>query len=157
MIEEKIIYNVIEELKDIKEKVNINLYDSIIVNISELIKEEYSKDITEFKVLTSTVGLILTMNENVLRSTTRAIVFVDDKIKNLESVNLTELLGLVGVDLTKYKYLSKCNFLLNRLYLKDQINMIPGLIFENIYGEDSHPFAATLRTFETSLLPDETE
>ena len=61
-IGEQIIDGVIEEVIKIQNKYNIRFIDSIIINISDLIKEEYTKDLSKFQILTASVGVIFTQD-----------------------------------------------------------------------------------------------
>ena len=61
-IGEQIIDGVIEEVIKIQNKYNIRFINSIIINISDLIKEEYTKDLSKFQVLTASVGVIFTQD-----------------------------------------------------------------------------------------------
>lgn len=126
-IGEQIIDGVIEEVIKIQNKYNIRFIDSIIINISDLIKEEYTKDLSKFQVLTASVGVIFTQDYSD-KSISKAIIFNDENITNLPQTNLREIVSLVGGNFEDYKYLSRCTFHLNKIYKSEEIQYIPGII-----------------------------
>ncbi len=134
-IGEQIIDGVIEEVIDIQNKYNIRFIDSIIINISDLIKEEYTKDLIKFQVLTASVGVIFTQDysdisndEGNFKLISKAIIFNDENITNLPQTNLREIVSLVGGNFEDYKYLNRCTFHLNKIYKSEEIQYIPGII-----------------------------
>lgn len=134
-IGEQIIDGVIEEVIKIQNKYNIRFIDSIIINISDLIKEEYTKDLSKFQVLTASVGVIFTQDyldrsngEGSFKPISKAIIFNDENITNLPQTNLREIVSLVGGNFEDYKYLSRCTFHLNKIYKSEEIQYIPGII-----------------------------
>lgn len=126
-IGEQIIDGVIEEVIKIQNKYNIRFIDSIIINISDLIKEEYTKDLSKFQILTASVGVIFTQDYSD-KSISKAIIFNDENITNLPQTNLREIVSLVGGNFEDYKYLSRCTFHLNKIYKSEEIQYIPGII-----------------------------
>lgn len=134
-IGEQIIDGVIEEVIKIQNKYNIRFIDSIIINISDLIKEEYTKDLSKFQVLTASVGVIFTQDysdrsndDGNFKPISKAIIFNDENITNLPQTNLREIVSLVGGNFEDYKYLSRCTFHLNKIYKSEEIQYIPGII-----------------------------
>lgn len=134
-IGEQIIDGVIKELIDIQNKYNIRFIDSIIIDISDLIKEEYTKDLSKFQVLTASVGVILTKDYSNISIGAgdfdpifKAIIFNDENITNLPQTNLREIVSLVGGNLEDYEYLNRCTFHLNKIYKSEEIKYIPGII-----------------------------
>lgn len=134
-IGEQIIDGVIEEVIKIQNKYNIRFIDSIIINITELIKEEYTKDLSKFQVLTANVGVIFTQDyldrsngDGNFKPISKAIIFNDENITNLPQTNLREIVSLVGGNFEDYKYLSRCTFHLNKIYKSEEIQYIPGII-----------------------------
>lgn len=135
-IGEQIIDGVIEEVIKIQNKYNIRFIDSIIINISDLIKEEYTKDLSKFQVLTANVGVIFTQEyfstdwnaDGNFKPISKAIIFNDENITNLPQTNLREIVSLVGGNFEDYKYLSRCTFHLNKIYKSEEIQYIPGII-----------------------------
>lgn len=134
-IGEQIIDGVIEEVIKIQNKYNIRFIDSIIINISDLIKEEYTKDLSKFQVLTASVGVIFTQDysdrsngDDNSKPVSKAIIFNDENITNLPQTNLREIVSLVGGDFEDYNYLSRCTFHLNKIYKSEEIQYIPGII-----------------------------
>ena len=134
-IGERIIDGVIEEVINIQNKYNIRFINSIIINISDLIKEEYTKDLNKFQVLTASVGVIFTQDysdisndEGNFKPISKAIIFNDENITNLPQTNLREIVSLVGGNFEDYKYLSRCTFHLNKIYKSEEIQYIPGII-----------------------------
>jgi hypothetical protein len=152
-----VIKNVMDELHDIIKKYNIKFINNTIINVTELIKEAYSEDVTQFKVLTSEIGFLITEfyspdlsspEDRPSKSYSKSYssdnrfpryvlsIFSDNNIGRLEQVNLSDMLGLFGVDLTKFTYLSKCTFHFNKLYRPEQLDMIPS--FQYNYGIDEN-------------------
>lgn len=134
-IGEQIIDGVIEEVIKIQNKYNIRFIDSIIINISDLIKEEYTKDLSKFQVLTANIGVIFTQDYSDrlngygnFEPISKAIIFNDENITNLPQTNLREIVSLVGGDFEDYKYLNRCTFHLNKIYKSEEIQYIPGII-----------------------------
>lgn len=134
-IGEQIIDGVIEEVIKIQNKYNIRFIDSIIINITELIKEEYTKDLSKFQVLTANVGVIFTQDyldrsngDGNFKPISKAIIFNDENITNLPQTNLREIVSLVGGNLEDYEYLNRCTFHLNKIYKSEEIQYIPGII-----------------------------
>lgn len=129
-----VIENVMEELHLLISEFGLNILQSVIVNVTELIKDDYAEDVTKFRVITSKVGFIIdhmycppTNLGPDAKTSYNLIIFTDNKISGLEQVNLSDTIGLLDVDLTNFKYLSKCTFHFNRLYNTDQFNMIPSI------------------------------
>lgn len=134
-IGEQIIDGVIEEVIKIQNKYNIRFINSIIINISDLIKEEYTKDLSKFQVLTASVGVIFTQDysdrsngDGNFKPISKAIIFNDENVTNLPQTNLREIVSLFGDNFEDYKYLSRCTFHLNKIYKSEEIQYIPGII-----------------------------
>lgn len=119
-----VVNGVIVELQYIRDDIGLHLTNSLIVDVSEAIKLEYSMDLTKFKTLTATVGLMF-IDHAVYDE--RVVVFNDESIKNLPPIDLRELLGVYGIDLEEYKYLKNCKFYINKIYKASEINQIPGI------------------------------
>lgn len=127
----KKINEIIVELKTLVDLTNLNIMDSLIIDISDVIKEEYSKNLDEFKVLTSSIGMLFNgeLYETYTGKVESAIVIIfnDESINTLPQTNIRELLELYGQDLNEFENLAKCKFYINKIYKKEQISQIPGL------------------------------
>jgi len=133
----KIINEVINEFHTLTKY--LRLEKNTIFNVTELIREAYSADINKFKVVTSQISFIITKifsnfpyigsKPSQYRLTEyELIIFADNKVDNLEKINIGETVELLDIDLMSFKNLSKCTFHFNRLYLENQFNMIPGIL-----------------------------
>jgi hypothetical protein len=122
-----VIKEVMNELHTLIRDYNINIEKNTIINVTELIKEVYTEDVTKFKVITSSIGILIAYTND--KSYT-VLVFSDNSIEKLAPVNMTDTLGLLDVDMTKFAYLSKCTFHFNKLYLPNQLDMIPSFEYE---------------------------
>lgn len=137
-----VIKSVVDDIHDLMQIFSynsdrLNLFKNTIIDVTELIKEKYSKDVTKFKILTSRVGFIINSVEelhddcylNGKSYNYHLIIFADNKIDKLEPISLADLLGLFDLDMTDYAYLTNCTFHFNRSYNVDQFNMIPAVQF----------------------------
>ena len=126
-----IINKVMDELHSLIEDHDLHILKNTIINVSEAIKEEYEADVSEFKILTSQMNFIIdevkVSKSPDLGRIYHLIIFPDNKVGNLEQLILPDLLDIVGIDFTKYEYLSKCTFHFNKLYYTDQFHMIPSI------------------------------
>ena len=128
-----IIKNVMDELHILISQYGLHAVKNKIVNVTELIKANYTEDISHFKVLTSQICFIIdkTYYQSCLtqngKESYALIIFADNKAANLAQINLSDMIGLFDVDLSTYKYLSKCTFHFNTMYHKDQFDMIPAI------------------------------
>lgn len=133
-----VIRSVMDELHILIRDYNIKISKNTIVNVTEIIKEVYTENITEFRVLTSEVGFLITdiinppkFSEDVYNKSSYLLsIFSDNNISRLEQIGLSDMLGLFGVDLTKFTYLSKCTFHFNKLYRVEQLDMIPSIEYK---------------------------
>jgi hypothetical protein len=138
-----VIESVIADIHSLLKELNIKLVKNVIFDVTESVKEAYTADVTEFKVVTSHINFIIkdivqhSVGIEVVRNsvTYTILVFADSKVDNLEKVNLGEVTELFGVDLMEYTNLSKCNFHFNKLYLESQFNMIPCVEYKIVYSE----------------------
>ena len=114
---------------------NLTILDNTIIDVTELIKEEYEKDLENFKVLTSRIVFIIS-NVEYRESDNKIVyglhVFSDKRVTSLDQINLTDILGLFDIDLIKFKYLPRCTFHHNLLYNKDQFDMIPATLVDHV-------------------------
>lgn len=123
-----IIKNVMSELHKLISEYSLRVFNSIIVDISQLINEEYASDISRFRVITSQIGFVIEGTIGFDHPEKYSLlIFSDNRISSMDQVNLADMLGLFDVDLTTFPYLSKCTFHLNRLYNTEQIKMIPSI------------------------------
>ncbi len=131
-----VIKKVIDDLHKLEINKNFQLEKNVIFNVSDLINSEYSSDLDKFRVATSQINFIIkSINKNVEASYNYdytkdiynydILIFTDNKSSNLDQVNLTDLLGLFDIDINEYQYLSRCTVHVNRLYLPEQISMVP--------------------------------
>jgi len=127
----------IHSLSNLNREFYLSIVKNVIIDISQAVSEEYSADVSKFKVLTSKIGIIIesfaytsdykSTDDCDPKNTYYLKVFSDNKIDNLEQLNINDMLGLFDVDLINYPYLSKCTFRFNRLYNSDQMSMIPSI------------------------------
>jgi hypothetical protein len=138
------ITKVVDDLFDLwklmgSDKNNIPFRRNVIFNVTELINSEYALDLEKFRVMTTQINFII--NDVEIRSghiIYDLMIFPDNKVSNLEQVNLIDLLGVFDINLDNFTHLSKCPIHLNRLYLPEQFNMIPCLkysYFIKLYEE----------------------
>lgn len=133
-----VVKNVVDELDRLVTElldrdISLSISKNIVINITELLREEYTADVTRFKILTYQVGFIIDRISYPSGCTAYdLIVFTDTKINNLEQVGLSDLIGLFDIDLANYKLLSKCTFHFNRMYRPDQFDMIPSIKFTSV-------------------------
>lgn len=135
---------VVNEMDELREKYNISLRKETIVNITELIRDKYTEDVTQFRVLTSSINIILNkvyLEGFYKNETTELIeapyiadvtIFSDNRVSGLDLINLSDLVGLMDGDLSEFPNLSKCTFHTNRLYNKDQMDMIPSISYKYV-------------------------
>lgn len=106
---------------------NSELFENIVIDFTELLKDEYSRNINDFKTLTSNVGLSILVSEGFNHRTDEVVIenlsaktYVIPRGETMQSINMYDLLNLQGIDLNDYEVLSKCEFLLNNSsYIKN--------------------------------------
>ena len=106
---------------------NSELFKNIVIDFTELLKDEYSRNINDFKTLTSNVGLSILVSEGFNHRTNEVVIenlaakaYVIPRGETMQSINMYDLLNLQGIDLNDYEVLSKCEFLLNNSsYIKN--------------------------------------
>lgn len=139
----KAIRIILEELATLTRELPLDIYESTIIDITDAVNHAYDEDYKTynelFRSISGTMGMIVqTVSDEKVSmfegTETRTkvnmmvgTVFSDRNINQQEDINIADLLTLYNLDITNYKMLSKCKFVKNRLYSKDQIDMIPSV------------------------------
>lgn len=139
----KVIHDIINELKLVNKEMNLQLEGNIIIDITDLLNEAYSKDLENFRVFSNNFALMplpedapygrLLLEQTNIEFANKKPYIVFPLHAGLHGYNLNDLLIMGGIDITvdeNFKNLAKCKFYQNTLYLPDQLTRIPGWIIK---------------------------